>query len=414
MTMTAPAATMKFAPFAEVFTAPPDPILGLTEAFRNDPNLNKVNLGVGVYLNEKGIVPVLSSVHEAESRLLTQETTKTYLPIDGDANYNRRVQTLLFGENSALVAEGRAVTLQALGGTGALRVGADFLSRFAGGASVYLSDPSWENHAQIFEFAGFDVKRYPYYNAETHALEFSAMMTSLEEAKSGSIIVLHACCHNPTGADLTQEQWDQVVLLFQKRELIPFLDFAYQGFAVGLEEDAYAVRLFAQAQIPYLIANSFSKSFSLYRERVGALTIVGTNAEEANRVLSQVKRDVRSNYSNPAAHGAQTVAIILGDPELRSLWESELTGMREHIRTMRVRFVEELKARGVEQDFSFILRQSGMFSYSGLTKDVVLKLREQGIYIVDSGRICLGAIHESNVGTICAAIAEQLGESVEC
>ena len=405
-------ATTKFAPFATVPTAPPDAILGLTEAFRHDPNPHKVNLGVGVYLDENGIVPVLPSVHEAQSRLLALEKTKTYLPIDGDGHYNHRVQSLLFGEESSVLKEGRAVTVQALGGTGALRVGADFLSRFAPEAKVYLSNPSWENHAQIFEAAGFEVERYPYYNAERNGtgngLDFERMMSALETAPTGSIVVLHACCHNPTGVDLNAEQWEQVVSLFQTKALIPFLDFAYQGFAVGLEEDAYAVRFFANARIPYLIANSFSKSFSLYRERVGALTFVTESAEEAKRVLSQVKRDVRSNYSNPAAHGAQTVSIILGDPELRTVWESELTGMREHIRAMRVQFVAELQSRGVTQDFSFILNQRGMFSYSGLPKDAVLKLREKGIYIVDSGRICLGAVHESNIGAICTAIAEIL------
>ncbi len=401
-------AATTFAPFSQVPTAPPDPILGLTEAFRNDPRPDKVNLGVGVYLNEKGVVPVLPSVHEAETRLLSLETTKTYLPIDGDAGYNVRVQTLLFGAASSVLAERRAVTVQALGGTGALRVGADFLSRFAPGAAVYLSDPSWENHAQIFEAAGFEVKRYPYYQSETHGLDFEGMMSALGSAKKGSIVVLHACCHNPTGVELSAEQWREIVSLFEHRALIPFLDFAYQGFAEGIEEDACAVRLFAEAQIPCLIANSFSKSFSLYRERVGGLTFVAQDADEAKRILSQVKRDIRANYSNPASHGAQAVSLILGDADLRRLWESELTGMREHIRTMRVRLVSELKTQGAAQDFSFILNQKGMFSYSGLTKETVLKVREKGIYIVDSGRICLGALHDSNLEAVTRAITEAL------
>lgn len=396
-------------PFHAVPAAPPDPILGLTEAFRNDPRPKeqKVNLGVGVYLNEQGVVPVLKAVHEAETRLLEKETTKSYLPIEGDPEYNRLVQELLLGKDSTVIREGRAVTFQALGGTGALRVGADFLTRFLPGSPVYLSSPSWENHAALFE-VNFEVRRYPYYDPETHSLDFPGMMKGLHEMDARSIVVLHACCHNPTGVDLDPAQWQDVVKVCKERELVPFLDFAYQGFAEGSEEDAFAVRLFAESGLPCLIANSSSKAFSIYRERVGGLTIVAENADEVKRVVSQVKRVIRTNYSNPAAHGAQAVSLILADPELRQMWENELTEMRARILTMRRRFVETLKSLDVPRNFDFILQQRGMFSFSGLSVEIVKKLREEGIYIVDSGRICVAAMNEANVGIIGEAIARHL------
>jgi aromatic-amino-acid transaminase len=287
-------------PFHSVTAAPPDPILGLTEAFRKDTHENKVNLGVGVYLNEQGVVPVLACVHEAEARLLENETTKSYLPIDGDPEYNRLIQELLLGKEIAAKASGRALTVQALGGTGALRIGADFLRRFLPDAAVYLSAPSWENHAALFEAAGFTVRHYPYYDAHSHGVNFTGMMEELRHVEARSIVVLHVCCHNPTGVDLTQDQWREVVEVCQKRGVVPFLDFAYQGFAEGTEPDAFAVRLFAESGLPCLIANSFSKSFSLYRERIGGLTLLTEDADEAKRVLSQVKRVVRTNYSNPS------------------------------------------------------------------------------------------------------------------
>lgn len=394
-------------PFAPIPAAPPDPILGLTEAFRKDPNPNKVNLGVGVFLNAQGVVPILGSVREAEARLLQTENSKNYLPIDGDPDYGRRVQAMLLGEDSPVIRDGRAVTIQALGGTGALRVGADFLHRFLPESAVYLSNPSWENHAALFG-VNFEVKQYPYYDPETHNVNFAGMKDSLKSMPPRSIVVLHACCHNPTGVDLSREQWQEVAQVCQERGLLPFLDFAYQGFAESLDTDAYAVRLFAESGLPCLIANSFSKSFSLYRERVGGLTLVTADAEEAKRTLSQVKRVIRTNYSNPASHGAQVVSAILADSDLRKTWERELSEMRERILTMRRGFVETLKALDVPQNFDFILRQNGMFSFSGLSKEIVLRLREEGIYIVDSGRICLAAMNEKNLPLIGEAIARHL------
>lgn len=389
--------------------APPDPIIGLTEAFKNDANPKKVNLGVGVYQDGAGKVPILQVVREAQERLQATEDTKNYMPIDGIPAFNQQVQSLLFGADSAVIAGARAVTVQALGGTGALKVGADFLKRFFPASQVWISDPSWENHRALFEAAGFTVNNYPYYYPETHGLDFTSMLNTLKGLPARSIVVLHACCHNPTGVDPSREEWLRVVDLFQTTGLIPFLDFAYQGFGEGIDADAFAVRAFADAGIPCLIANSFSKSFALYRERVGALTIVTPSEEEAARVRSQVKRVIRTNYSNPPSHGAQIVAAVLADAELRAHWETELAGMRERIHQMRDLFVRRLREKGVEQDFSFIRRQQGMFSYSGLSREAVDRLRnEYGIYIVGSGRVCLAALNEKNCEYVCEAIAETL------
>ncbi|MCG3159618.1 MAG: Aspartate aminotransferase [Acidobacteria bacterium] len=400
---------MQVSPFARIEMAPPDPIIGLTEAFKNDANPKKVNLGVGVYQDGAGKVPILQVVREAQERLQATEDTKNYMPIDGIPAFNQQVQSLLFGADSAVIAGARAVTVQALGGTGALKVGADFLKRFFPASQVWISDPSWENHRALFEAAGFTVNNYPYYDSETHGLDFASMLNALKALPAQSIVVLHACCHNPTGVDLSQEEWLRVVDLFQTTGLIPFLDFAYQGFAEGIDADAFAVRAFAEAGIPCLIANSFSKSFALYRERVGALTIVTPSEEEAARVRSQVKRVIRTNYSNPPSHGAQIVAAVLADAELRAHWEIELAGMRERIHQMRDLFVRRLREKGVEQDFSFIRRQQGMFSYSGLSREAVDRLRnEYGIYIVGSGRVCLAALNEKNCEYVCEAIAETL------
>lgn len=396
-----------YSPFAHIEQAPPDPIIGLTEAFNNDTNPAKVNLGVGVYQDANGKVPILNVVKEAQKRWQEQEATKTYFGIDGVPAYIKEVQKLLLGEESQVLAEGRAVTVQGLGGTGSLKVGADFLKRFFPEAQVWISKPSWENHQMLFEAAGFKVNSYPYYDPETHGLDFNGMLEALKTLPAGSIVVLHACCHNPTGVDLNNDQWLLVLDVVKQGKLIPFLDFAYQGFGDGLDADAFAVRTFAEAGIPCLIANSFSKSFALYRERVGALTILTASAEESKRVLSQVKRVIRTNYSSPASHGAQLVALVLADKELRQQWEAELTEMRERIQQMRGKFVEMLREKGVEQDFSFIQAQRGMFSYSGLSPDAVKTLREKNsLYIVGSGRICLAAMNDNNIGGICAAIAE--------
>lgn len=401
--------TVATSPFAQIEQAPPDPILGLTEAFNADTNTSKVNLGVGVYQDGNGKVPVLKVVREAEKRVYEKEDSKSYLPIDGLAAYNKAVQQLVLGEKSQVIAEARALTVQALGGTGALKLGADFLKRFLPEAKVWLSSPSWENHRALFESAGFKVQQYPYYDPKTHGVDFEGMLACLRALPARDIVLLHACCHNPTGVDLAPEQWAKVLEVCKAGELVPFLDFAYQGFATDPETDAVSVRMFAESGLPCLIANSFSKSFSLYRERVGGLTLVAADAAEAKRLLSQIKRVIRTNYSNPAAHGAQVVATVLGDAELRSAWLKELTEMRERIWAMRKTFVQGLRDKGVKQDFSFIEKQTGMFSFSGLTVDQVRKLRSEcSLYIVDSGRICVAAMNEKNLGRICEAIAAVL------
>lgn len=401
--------TMQVSPFAQIELAPPDPIIGLTEAFNNDANPNKVNLGAGVYQDGAGKVPILQVVREAQERWQAKEETKNYIPIDGIPALNQQVQALLFGAESAGGAGARAVTVQALGGTGALRVGADFLKRFFPASQVWISNPSWENHRALFEAAGFTVNNYPYYDPETHGLDFTSMLDTLKGLPPGAIVLLHACCHNPTGVDLSREEWMRLVDLFQTAGLIPFLDFAYQGFSEGIEADAFAVRAFVEAGIPCLIANSFSKSFNLYRERVGALTVVSASEEESKRVRSQIKRVIRTNYSSPASHGAQLVSTVLADAGLRARWDVELAEMRDRIRRMRDLFVSRLREKGVEQDFSFIERQRGMFSYSGLSREAVDRLRnEYSIYIVGSGRICVAALNEKNIDYVCEAIAETL------
>jgi len=398
---------MQVSPFAKIELAPPDPIIGLTEAFNNDPNPKKVNLGAGVYQDGAGKVPILNVVQEAQERWQAKEETKNYIPIDGIPAFNQQVQALLFGADSA--AGARAVTAQALGGTGGLKVGADFLKRFFPASQVWISDPSWENHRALFEAAGFTVNNYPYYDPETHGLDFTSMLDTLKGLPAGSIVLLHACCHNPTGVDLSREEWMRLIDLFQTTGLVPFLDFAYQGFSESIDADAFAVRAFAEAGIPCLIANSFSKSFNLYRERVGALTVVSASEEEAKRLRSQIKRVIRTNYSSPASHGAQLVATVLTDDGLRARWEGELTEMRQRISRMRNLFVRRLREKGVEQDFSFIERQRGMFSFSGLSREAVDRLRnEYSIYIVGSGRICVAALNEKNIDYVCEAIAEAL------
>ncbi len=391
---------------ANVPMAPRDPILGVTEAFNADENPAKVNLGVGVYYDENGKVPLLECVKRAERRLVETPLPRGYLPIDGMPAYDQAVRQLVFGAAHPALAEKRVVTVQALGGTGGLKVGADFLRRIAPEAEVWISEPSWENHRALFENAGFTVNSYPYYDPATKGLDFAAMVRGLETIPAGAIVVLHACCHNPTGADLTPEQWDGVREVVMARGLVPFLDMAYQGFADGIDADAVAVRAFAAATSPVFVSSSFSKSFSLYGERVGALSVVTASADEAARALSQLKRLVRTNYSNPPTHGGQIVATVLNDAELGRLWDQELAGMRGRIRRMREQLTALLAARAPGVDYGFITRQRGMFSYSGLTKDQVQALRERySIYAIDSGRICVAALNERNLEKVAAAIA---------
>jgi aromatic-amino-acid transaminase len=391
--------------FGAVELAPRDPILGVTEAFIADANPQKVNLGVGVYCDDSGKVPLLECVRSAEKLLAEKAAPHPYVPIDGIAAYDKAVQALLLGDE--IVQSARAVTVQALGGTGALRVGADFLKRFAPGAKVWISDPSWENHRALFEAAGFEVGLYAYYDARTRGLDFDGMLASLGELPAGAIVVLHACCHNPTGVDPTPEQWQRILDVVRSRGLVPYLDIAYQGFAESLAADGEIVRRFAATPGPLLVASSFSKSFSLYGERVGALTVVTASKDEAARVLSQLKRIVRANYSNPPSFGGHVVTSVLTTPELRALWERELGGMRDRIKTMRQSLVRTLNERMPGRDFDYMLRQRGMFSYSGLAKHQVARLRaESSVYAVDSGRICVAALNSRNVGYVADAIAK--------
>jgi aromatic-amino-acid transaminase len=390
--------------------APRDPILGVTETFNADPNPNKVNLGVGVYYDDAGKVPLLECVKRAEKLRMETAPNRGYLPIDGLATYDRAVQELVFGADSAAVREKRVVTVQALGGTGGLKIGADFLRRVDPNATVWISNPSWENHRALFEAAGFVVEAYPYYDPKTRGLDFNGMASALEKLPAGAIVVLHACCHNPTGVDLNPEQWSRVIEIVRRRGLVPFLDLAYQGFGDGIDADGAIVRRFADAMSSVFVASSFSKSFSLYGERVGALSILAASADEAARVLSQIKRIVRTNYSNPPTHGGQVVASVLTTPELRTLWEKELGGMRERIKAMRKALVDGIQARAPGADFGFILAQRGMFSYTGLSKAQVDRLREEySIYAIDTGRICVAALNSANVKIVAEAIAKAIG-----
>jgi aromatic-amino-acid transaminase len=389
--------------FSAVELAPRDPILGLNEAFGADTRPDKVNLGVGVYYDANGHVPLLRAVREAEKARLEAQLPRGYLPIDGIALYDAAVQKLLFGAASPLLAERRVVTAQALGGTGALKIGADFLHRLNPSVPVAISNPSWENHRALFEGAGFPVVEYPYYNAATHDVDVEGMLGGLAKLPKGAIVVLHACCHNPTGVDLAAGDWERVIESVREHGLVAFLDIAYQGFGDGIEADALAVRLFAEAGLPFFVASSFSKSFSLYGERVGALSIVTGSHDEAHRVQSQLKRVIRTNYSNPPTHGAAVVAAVLNHEDLRATWEAELGEMRERIRTMRRGLTERLASHG---DFSFIEAQRGMFSYSGLTSAQVDRLRtEFGIYAVSTGRICVAALNDGNLDRVAEAIA---------
>ena len=393
--------------FSSVEMAPRDPILGLNEQYAADQNPQKVNLGVGVYFDDNGKLPLLACVRQAEASMGANPSPRGYLPIDGNAAYDAAVKALVFGDGSELVKAGRVATVQALGGTGGLKLGADFLKKLSPGAKVLISDPSWENHRALFTQAGFDVGTYRYYDSATRNLNFEGMLADLKAAAPGTVVVLHACCHNPTGYDISAAQWDQVIGAVKAGKLTPFLDMAYQGFGHGIAEDGAVVGKFVAAGLDVFVATSFSKSFSLYGERVGALSVVCATKEEAAKVLSQLKIMVRTNYSNPPIHGAAIVAQVLGTPELRALWEKELGEMRTRIKAMRSKLVEGLKAAGVKQDMSFITDQIGMFSYSGLSKEQMQRLRSEfGVYGTDTGRMCVAALNSKNVDYVCQAIAK--------
>jgi aromatic-amino-acid transaminase len=395
--------------FTAVEMAPRDPILGLNEQFNADTNPRKVNLGVGVYYDDNGKLPLLECVQAAEQQMMDDPKARGYLPIDGIAAYDAAVKNLVFGAESEPVKGGRVATIQGLGGTGGLKVGADFLHRLNPDAKVLISDPSWENHRGIFSQAGFTVEAYPYYNAARRDIDFDGMLTALNVAPEGTVVVLHACCHNPTGYDITPAQWDQVIAAVKTRKLVPFVDMAYQGFGHGIAEDGAVIGKFVASAQDFFVATSFSKSFSLYGERVGALSVVCENKQEADRVLSQLKIVIRANYSNPPTHGGQVVATVLNTPKLRALWENELGDMRVRIKQMRVALVEKLKAAGVKQDMSFITQQIGMFSYSGLGKDQMVRLRNEfGVYGTDTGRMCVAALNSKNIDYVCESIAKVL------
>ena len=395
--------------FTAVEMAPRDPILGLNEQFNADTNPAKVNLGVGVYYDDNGKLPLLQCVQAAEKQMMEAPKARGYLPIDGIAAYDTAVKSLVFGGDSEPVKSGRVATVQALGGTGGLKIGADLLKKVNPTAKVLISDPSWENHRALFTQAGFTVEAYPYYNASKRGIDFDGMLTALSTAAEGTIVVLHACCHNPTGYDITAAQWDQVIAAVKANKLTPFLDMAYQGFGYGIAEDGAVIGKFVAAGLSFFVSTSFSKSFSLYGERVGALSVLCKDPEETSRVLSQLKIMIRTNYSNPPIHGGMVCAMVLTTPELRALWEKELGDMRVRIKEMRTALVKGLKAAGIQQDMSFITDQIGMFSYSGLTRDQMVRLRtEFGVYGTDTGRMCVAALNTKNIGYVCQSIAKVL------
>lgn len=392
--------------FASVEQVPGDPILGLTEAYNHDTRPGKVNLGVGIYYDESGRIPLLRAVAKVEQALALEARPRGYLPIDGLPAYTQATRELLFGQDCPLLAAGRVATTQTVGGSGALRVGAELLRKLLPHATLALSKPSWENHRAVFEAAGFEVGEYSYFDAGTHGVDFAGMLADLKALKPRTTVLLHACCHNPTGADLTVAQWKQVAQVLKDGELFPFIDMAYQGFDRGIREDAAAIQVMVDAGISdFIVASSYSKSFSLYGERVGALSIVAATAAQAKAVQSHVKRIIRTIYSSPSSHGAALVAGVLNNAELRADWETELTAMRERIHALRAGLVQKLADAGAG-DFSFIAQQAGMFSYSGLTKPQVERLREEhAIYAISSGRICVAALNAGNLERVAKAIA---------
>lgn len=395
--------------FESISAAPADPILGLADLFRADDRPEKINLGIGVYKDETGKTPVLTSVKKAEQYLLENETTKNYLSIDGLADFARCTQALLFGNDSPLISARRARTAQTPGGTGALRIAADFLATQTAVKRVWISNPSWPNHKNVFNAAGLEVCEYHYYDAANHTLDFEGMLASLSQVQPGDVVLFHGCCHNPTGIDPTAEQWQKLAEISQANGWLPLFDFAYQGFARGLDEDAEGLRIFAASHQELIVASSYSKNFGLYNERVGAITLVAADAGVAETAFSQVKYTIRANYSNPPAHGAAVVATILSSDALRTIWEQELSDMRQRIQRMRQLFVNTLAEKGAQRDFSFIIKQNGMFSFSGLTKEQVIRLREEfAVYAVNSGRVNVAGMTPDNMSALCEAIVAVL------
>jgi len=396
--------------FQHVEAYPGDPILSLNEAFGKDPRPNKINLSIGIYFDDAGKIPMLPSVRAAEHKVVADAGARPYLPMEGAANFRTAVQELLFGKDSAAVKAGRVVTLQMVGSSGGLKIGGDFIKRYFPTSTMLVSDPTWDNHRAVFEGCGITVKTYPYYDAASGGLRFDAMLESLKAAEKHSIVLLHACCHNPTGVDLTKEQWQALVPVLRERELIAFLDLAYQGYGDGIDEDAYAIRLLADEGLSFFVANSFSKSMSLYGERCGALSVACPDAAQAVNVLGQMKATIRRNYSNPPMHGGQLVARVLSDPELRPMWEAEVVAMRDRIQTMRRKLHDVLSAKLPGRDFSYFLTQRGMFSYTGLSAEQCDRLKEEfAVYLVRSGRMCVAGLNTGNVEATANAIAAVLG-----
>lgn len=395
--------------FEHIDAYPGDPILSLNENFAKDPRTDKVNLSIGIYYDDDGRLPVMQAVRQAEALLLAEVGPKPYLPMAGFANYRDAVQALVFGDDSPARTEGRIATVQTLGGSGALKVGADFIKRYFPGAQVWVSDPTWDNHRFIFERAGFTVNTYPYYDEATGGLQFEAMVDAIDKLPARSVVLLHACCHNPTGVDLNDAQWVQVIEVLKKRELLPFVDMAYQGFGSGLDADAFVIRELARQGVPAFVANSFSKNFSLYGERCGALSVVCASTQEASHVFGQLTGTVRANYSNPPTHGARLVAQVLTTPALRQSWEKELDGMRTRIASMRAEIHAQLASHVSDEKRSRYLAQRGMFTYTGLSAAQADALREtHGVYILRSGRMCVAGLNTRNVGTVASAIAQVL------
>ena len=395
--------------FEHVEAYPGDPILSLNEAFQKDPRAGKINLSIGIYFDNDGRIPMLDSVRQAELQVVAEAGARPYLPMEGAANFRQAVAELLFGTDSAVLKAGRVATIQGVGSSGGLKVGADFIKRYFPNTAVFVSDPTWDNHRAVFEGAGLEVKTYPYYDAKTGGVRFADMLQALRALPARSVVLLHACCHNPTGVDLTPLQWDELIPVLKERELLPFLDLAYQGYGDGLTEDAFAIRALADAGVPFMVANSFSKNMGLYGERCGALSVVCADADEAGRVLGQLKFTIRRNYSNPPAHGGQIVARVLTDAKLRTLWEGEVEEMRERILAMRNALFDVLSAKLPGRDFRYFLSQRGMFSYTGLSAAQVDRLKDEfGVYLVRSGRICVAGLNTGNVEATANAIAAVL------